>query len=40
MALLGLEPKFVAEDIHVNDRRNLVGGNHARRKYGRVIATR
>ena len=36
----GLEPKFVAEDIHVNDRRNLVGASHARRKYGRVIASR
>lgn len=36
----GLEPKHVAEDIEVRDRRNLVGANHVRRKYGRVIATR
>jgi hypothetical protein len=38
--LAGLEPKPVAEDILVNDRRHLVGSDHARRRYGRVIATR
>jgi hypothetical protein len=36
----GLEPKHVAEDIMVHDRRHLVGANHARRRYGRVIASR
>ena len=38
--LAGLEPKPVAEDILVGDRRHLVGSGHARRRYGRVIATR
>lgn len=35
--MAGLEPKPVREDILVNDPRNLVGADHARRRYGRVI---
>lgn len=35
----GLEPKPVAEDVHVDDRRNLVGAGHERRRFGRVIAS-
>ncbi len=34
----GLEPKPVKEDIEVRERRDLVGANHARRQFGRVIA--
>lgn len=35
--MAGLEPKPVREDIQVTDRRDLVGEDHPRRKYGRVI---
>lgn len=35
--MAGLEPKPVKEDIMVKDRRNLVGANHARRTFGRVV---
>ena len=35
--MAGLEPKAVKEDILLNDRRNLVPENHARRKFGRLI---
>jgi hypothetical protein len=35
--LAGLEPKALPEDVEVRDRRTLVGANHARRRYGRVI---
>ncbi len=34
----GLEPASFKEDIIVSDRRTLVGENHARRRFGRVIA--
>lgn len=33
----GLEPKPVKEDIILNDPRYLVGENHARRRFGRLI---
>ncbi|MBN9034836.1 MAG: hypothetical protein J0H53_02085 [Rhizobiales bacterium] len=36
--LAGVEPKAVKEDVEVRDRRNLVGADHARRRYGRIIA--
>lgn len=36
-SMAGLEPKRVKEDILVRDRRDLVGADHARRRYGRVI---
>jgi hypothetical protein len=35
----GLEPKPIHEDIEVSDVRNLVGANHPRRRYGRVVKT-
>lgn len=35
--MAGLEPKRVKEDIMVKDRRNLVGADHVRRQYGRVV---
>ncbi len=35
--MAGLEPKPVKEDIMVRDRRHLVGEDHARRKFGRVV---
>jgi len=35
--MAGLEPKPVKEDVIVGDRRNLVGADHERRRYGRVI---
>jgi hypothetical protein len=35
--MAGLEPKPVKEDIILNDRRNLVGEQHARRQFGRLI---
>ena len=35
--MAGLEPKPVKEDVIVGDRRNLVGADHARRRYGRVV---
>lgn len=35
--LAGLEPTPVHEDIQVSDRRFLVGADHARRRYGRII---
>ncbi|MDB5422777.1 MAG: hypothetical protein JWQ29_193 [Phenylobacterium sp.] len=36
-SMAGLEPKAVKEDIMVRDRRNLVGANHVRRQFGRVV---
>jgi hypothetical protein len=36
-SMAGLEPKAVKEDIEVRDRRNLVGADHPRRRYSRVI---
>jgi hypothetical protein len=36
-SMAGLEPKPVKEDIMVKDRRDLVGADHARRQYGRLI---
>jgi hypothetical protein len=36
-SMAGLEPKPVKEDIRVKDRRNLVGADHVRRRYGRVV---
>lgn len=36
----GLEPAPVQEDILVSDERHLVGANHPRRQYGRVLKTR
>ncbi len=35
--MAGLEPKRIKEDILVRDRRDLVGADHARRRFGRVI---
>lgn len=35
--MAGLEPKAVKEDILLNDRRNLVGEGHARRRFGRLV---
>jgi hypothetical protein len=35
--LAGLEPKPIHEDIEVRDRRSLVGAQHARRRYGRIV---
>ena len=35
--MAGLEPVPVKEDIIVSDQRSLVGANHARRQFGRVI---
>jgi len=35
--MAGLEPKPVKEDILLNDRRNLVGADHARRQFGRLV---
>ena len=35
--LAGLEPKDLPEDIQVADRRALIGADHARRRYGRVV---
>ena len=35
--MAGLEPKPVKEDVIVGDRRNLVGADHERRRYGRVV---
>lgn len=35
--MAGMEPKRVKEDILVRDRRDLVGADHARRRFGRVI---
>jgi hypothetical protein len=37
--MAGLEPKPVKEDIHLNDRRNLVGADHVRRQFGRLVKT-
>ncbi|MEO7224096.1 MAG: hypothetical protein ABIY37_16645 [Devosia sp.] len=34
----GLEPKSLPEDIEVRDRRTLVGANHDRRRYSRVVS--
>lgn len=39
-AFAGLEPEPVAEDIIASDPRALVGVNHVRRRFGRVIRTR
>ena len=36
-SMAGLEPKPVKEDIMVKDRRDLVGADHARRQFGRLI---
>lgn len=36
-AMAGLEPKPVQEDVRVGDRRHLVGFDHVRRRYGRVV---
>jgi len=36
-SMAGLEPKPVREDIILNDRRNLVGADHARRQFGRLV---
>lgn len=36
----GLEPAPVQEDILVSDERHLVGADHPRRRYGRVLKTR
>jgi len=36
-SMAGLEPKPVKEDIILNDRHNLVGANHARRQFGRLV---
>lgn len=38
--LAGVEPKDVMADIQVRDKRALVGANHARRQFGRVIHTK
>jgi hypothetical protein len=35
--MAGVEPKPVKEDILVRDRRHLVGAQHPRRQYGRVV---
>jgi hypothetical protein len=35
--MAGVEPARVKEDIILNDRRNLVGADHARRRFGRLI---
>lgn len=35
--LAGLEPRDLPEDIQVADRRTLIGADHARRRYGRVV---
>lgn len=35
--LAGLEPLAIREDVEVTDRRALVGADHARRRYARVI---
>jgi hypothetical protein len=37
--LAGLEPKKLPEDIEVKDRRTLIGEDHARRRYRRVIGS-
>jgi hypothetical protein len=37
--MAGVEPKQVKEDIMVSDRRHLVGADHARRRFGRLIKT-
>lgn len=36
----GLEPAPVQEDVLVSDERHLVGADHPRRQYGRVLKTR
>lgn len=36
-SLAGLEPRDLPEDIQVSDRRALIGADHARRRYGRVV---
>ena len=36
-SMAGLEPVPVKEDILVKDRRDLVGADHVRRQYGRVV---
>lgn len=35
--LAGLEPADLPEDIQVSDRRNLVGKDHVRRRYSRLV---
>jgi hypothetical protein len=35
--LAGLEPKALPEDVEVRDRRTLVGANHPRRRYSRIV---
>lgn len=35
--LAGLEPKALPEDIEVRDRRTLIGADHARRRYNRIV---
>lgn len=36
--MAGLEPRPVREDIRVKDRRHLVGADHPRRQFGRVLS--